>query len=231
MQQRSVSTIRNQVYQILKENICRGEFQPGQWLQENELAAKLAVSRSPVREALRQLVSDGLVVEIPNKGVFVKEFTLRDIEEVFDLRLLLENYAIGRLKNNLTTSGMEQLMACLSQLEDAHVKNDLRLYTSLDEELHGLLISLSGNSLLCVMYERVHAMIQQFRIFSLVSKKRFDESIEEHRGIIHCLIAGKVSEAQSINERHLTLARDKILEFLAQRAEGAALPTPPATAT
>ena len=84
MERRPIKTIRNQVYQILKDDICEGRFAPGQWLQENELAERLCVSRSPIREALRQLASDGLVVEIPNKGVFVKEFTARDIEEIFD---------------------------------------------------------------------------------------------------------------------------------------------------
>ena len=72
MERRPIKTIRNQVYQILKDDICEGRFAPGQWLQENELAERLCVSRSPIREALRQLASDGLVVEIPNKGVFVK---------------------------------------------------------------------------------------------------------------------------------------------------------------
>ena len=69
MERRPIKTIRIQVYQILKDDICEGRFAPGQWLQENELAERLCVSRSPIREALRQLASDGLVVEIPNKGV------------------------------------------------------------------------------------------------------------------------------------------------------------------
>ena len=68
-----VSTIRTQVYDIIKQNICDGVYTPGQRLQETELAASLHVSRSPIREALRQLASDGLVEEFPNRGVFVKE--------------------------------------------------------------------------------------------------------------------------------------------------------------
>lgn len=230
MQHRSVSTIRNQVYQILKEDICSGKYRPGQWLQENEVAAQLSVSRSPVREALRQLAADGLVVEIPNKGVFVKEFTSRDIEEVFDLRVLLENYAIGHLKDNLSTAGMKQLMACLAQMEQAHAQNDLRRYIDQDAQLHSLLVELSGNSLLSSIYSRIHSMNQQFRIYSLVSKKRFDESIEEHRDMIHRLLTGNTQEAQVINRRHLQLAREKIIEHLAQRAAQdpeSPLPEPP----
>lgn len=229
MQRQPISTIRNQVYQILKEDICNGEYRPGQWLQETEVAARLSVSRSPVREALRQLAADGLVVEIPNKGVFVKEFTSRDIEEVFDLRVLLEGYAIDRLKDRLSTAGMEQLIDYSVKLESAHAKNNLRLYIELDTELHNLLISLSGNSLLESLYARVHSIIQQFRIYSLLTQKRFDESMDEHRGIIQCLITGDTQQAKAINCRHLQLARDKIIEYMAQRAvqaPGGPLPPP-----
>ena len=67
------NTIRDQVYQLLKDEICDGRYEPGYWLQEKELAQRLKVSRSPVREALRQLSRDGLVRDIPNKGVFVRE--------------------------------------------------------------------------------------------------------------------------------------------------------------
>ncbi len=217
MQPRTVSTIRNQVYQILKEEICGGAFDPGQWLQEKDLADRLSVSRSPVREALRQLAADGLVVEYPNKGVFVKEVTSRDIEEIYDLRVLMENHAISRLKGHLSTSGIEMLVACLAEMETAYAKDDLRLYTHVDARLHSLLISLSDNSLLVSTYERMLTLVQQFRIYSLISRKRFDESIEEHRGIVHAILKGDLPGAQVINQRHLELAHEKILEYLAKR--------------
>lgn len=226
MPQRSVTTIRNQVYQILKEDICNGTYHPGQWLQENELAAQLSVSRSPVREALRQLAADGLVVEVPNKGVFVKEITLRDIEEIFDLRVLMENYAISRLRNNLTSSGIERLLSCQTQLEQAYLQDDLRRYTQIDAELHELFIQLSGNSLLESMYGRMLSLFQQFRIYSLLSRKRFDESNDEHKNIVHCLLKGDLSTAQSINRTHLQLAREIILEYLATRDAGKLAQTP-----
>lgn len=201
MERRPIKTIRNQVYQILKDDICEGRFAPGQWLQENELAERLCVSRSPIREALRQLASDGLVVEIPNKGVFVKEFTARDIEEIFDLRVLLEDYAISKLQHHLTTADMQQLIDCLNEME----------------RLHGLLIELCGNSLLESMYARIHSLNQQFRIYSLTSTQRFNESMEEHRDIVHCLLTNNADEARAINKRHLQLAKDKIIQHFSEQ--------------
>ena len=217
MERRPIKTIRNQVYQILKDDICEGRFAPGQWLQENELAERLCVSRSPIREALRQLASDGLVVEIPNKGVFVKEFTARDIEEIFDLRVLLEDYAISKLQHHLTTADMQQLIDCLNEMERLHAQKDLRAYTDMDSKLHGLLIELCGNSLLESMYARIHSLNQQFRIYSLTSTQRFNESMEEHRDIVHCLLTNNADEARAINKRHLQLAKDKIIQHFSEQ--------------
>ena len=86
---RRITTIKQQVYEILRDDICSGVYAPGQQIQETELSKKLEISRSPIREALRQLVSEGLAVEYPNRGVFVKTYTPKDIEDVFDLRILL----------------------------------------------------------------------------------------------------------------------------------------------
>ena len=97
---RRIQTIADQVYSILRKNICEGQYPPGSWLQEVELCNQLGVSRSPVREALHRLVSDGLVVSVPNRGTFVKEFTCRDIDEIFDMRVMLEEYAIRRSRRN-----------------------------------------------------------------------------------------------------------------------------------
>ena len=78
---RRITTIKQQVYEILRDDICSGVYAPGQQIQETELSKKLEISRSPIREALRQLVSEGLAVEYPNRGVFVKTYTPKDIEE------------------------------------------------------------------------------------------------------------------------------------------------------
>lgn len=215
------STIKDQVYQILKEEICSGVYAPGQWLQEKELAGRLSVSRSPIREALRQLAGDGLVVDIPNKGVFVKEFALRDIDEVFDLRLMMESYAILRSDKNLTPEYKEELLRYVDELTRMHNEGRLKRYIELDTQLHNLFITLSGNRLLEESYRKVHTMIQQFRIYSLIGQQRFDESVEEHREIVHCILTGALEEANRANQHHLELAKEKILEYLENKSRQA----------
>lgn len=115
--ERQINTISGQVYQIIREDICSGAYPPGYWLQENELAKRLSISRSPVREALRRLVADHLVVEIPNKGTFVRDFSLKDIQEVFDVRVMLESYALDHIYENMTERHRGKAADCVGKSE------------------------------------------------------------------------------------------------------------------
>lgn len=209
-ERRKVATIREQVYHILREEVCSGKYPPGTRLQEVDLAEALGVSRSPVREVLRQLVADGLLFEIPNKGVYVKEFSAKDIDEIFDLRVLLETYGIFHSKGKVTSARLERLLRILSDLEDAYSRGDLEAYTNIDEKLHVQLVRLADNSLINDTYERVRSMNQQFRVLSLRDENRFRESLDEHRTIIQSLATGDLKTCCEVNRRHLDLAREAI---------------------
>ena len=211
-QKRTITTIREQVYRILRDDICQGVYAPGTRLQEVELAENLNVSRSPVREALRQLAADGLLLEIPNKGVYIKEFTVKDIEEIYDLRVMLESYGILHSDGHITSMRRERLLGLLTEMENYLEKGDLRSYTSVDERLHNHIVHLGDNSLINDTYDRVRSMNQQFRILSLMDKQRFRESLDEHREIVHALVTGDLKHADDVNRHHLELARIAILK-------------------
>lgn len=220
MKELKVKTIRGQVYQILRGDICGGKYEPGFWLQEKELAEALGVSRSPVREALRQLVADGLVIEVPNKGVFVKEFSLRDIDEIFDMRVMLESYGIQKSRKNLTAVRRQRFFVLLEDLEKSCAAGDMEGYVRADEELHIRIVELGDNSLVESTYDRVRSMNQQFRVLSPASHQRFDESMVEHRKLIHALAVGDVGTAEETVRVHLELARRTIKEQLIRRQAG-----------
>lgn len=214
MEDQISATIKDKVYKTIKKDICSGVYSPGQWLQEKELTENLGVSRSPIREALRMLVSDGIVVEIPNKGVFVREFTVRDIQEIFDMRLMMESYAIGRCAKRFSDDQREKLESIIKDMEKSHREKDLAAYIDCDTKLHNTIIEMSGNKLLADCYRRVRTMTQRFRIYSLNNTQRFDESVSEHAQIVQYILSGNTGRAQMINSRHLELARDKILEYI-----------------
>lgn len=211
---RSIQTMGDQVYTILRKDICEGRFAPGARLQEIELSEALGVSRSPIREALRRLVSDGLLLTVPNKGTYVKEFTCKDIDEIFDMRVMLESYSIRRSQKNMTAERKQQLFDILNVLEKTHTEDNVEQYTRADEELHNAIVALGENSLVNSTYARVRSMNQQFRVFSLADRTRFDDSLEEHRQIIHALVNGDTAEADRINCVHLELACQCIKEQL-----------------
>ncbi len=210
----AVQTIRRQVYQMLRDEICSGKYAPGTWLQEKELAERIGVSRSPIREALKTLVGDGLLIEVPNKGVFTKTFTDRDIDEIFDMRLMLETYSIHRCSSRLTSARIQKLFDLLEHLEQTYSEKDLESYTVFDEDLHRFIVEMSENSLVGSTYERVRSMNQQFRVLSLSSQRRFEESLIEHRHIVHALAVGDFNGAERVLRTHLELACKTIKDRL-----------------
>ena len=211
------ATLKDQVYQIIKMRIIDQYYKPGQWLQENDVATQLNVSRSPVRAALKSLVHDGLVIELPNKGVFVREFSPQDIRDIFDMRSMMESFAITSSPRNLQNTLIETLNTLVAQLVESHRQDDLNRYIKLDTRLHDTIIELGGNSLLSSTYHQLRSMLQPFRVYSLLGKKRFDDSVEEHRSIVRCICTGDIEKAIQVNNQHLTLARDAILSYMASK--------------
>ena len=209
-----VRTIRSQVYQAIREQIISGAYPPGFWLQEQEIAATLKVSRSPVREALRQIVSDGLADEIPNKGVFVRRLTARDVDELCELRVLIEGYAIRTGYAQCGDAQRAQLESLLKAMEQAHARDDEEQYIQLDSQMHMLFVEQCGNRLIQDMYKRAYWMVQRFRVYSLKSKDRFQKSLSEHQHIVSCILNGDCEGAVQYDKTHLEQAKETIYQFL-----------------
>lgn len=209
-----IYTIKEQVYNILKEQILDGTFRPGQWLQEAKIAKDLGVSRSPIREALQQLLGDGLAVNIPNKGVFVKEITEQDMLDIFEVRICFESVGIRRSVENLSDSKMLELQDIKANLIEYYQAGDKKNYIRADSRLHQMIIQLSGNKLIQDVSVRIYTMEHLSRTISLYSPERFVESLEEHIGVIDGLLQGDVDKALHYNEKHLMLAREESIKQL-----------------
>jgi DNA-binding GntR family transcriptional regulator len=205
-------TLKEQVYNIIKNDILNGVIKPGSWLQENELASQLKVSRSPIREALKELAGEGLLDNIPNKGVFVKELTRKDIIDIFELRIILEKYSIEKTTEHITEYSGNILKEIMQRLEAAFKKKNVKLYTNIDAELHNTIIYMSENKLVYEVNEKVFSLLQPFRSMSLNSKKRFEVSLNEHKNIVEALIKKDADTAWKWDLIHLNLAKDEILK-------------------
>jgi DNA-binding GntR family transcriptional regulator len=208
------STIKEQVYNMLKEQILDGTIKPGEWLQEKKLAEMFNVSRSPVREVLIELVGEGLLENIPNKGVFVKVLNSKDIYNIFELREILEQYAIKKAVELATEDDVKVLKAVYKQLEESYNNGDVNEYSKVDTIIHNTIFSISGNDMLEDIVKNLYPQIQSFRTISLFNKKRYEESFIEHKGLIEGIIEKDYEKAWRHDSIHLKLARDEILKHI-----------------
>ena len=143
MERRPIKTIRNQVYQILKDDICEGRFAPGQWLQENELAERLCVSRSPIREALRQLEQEGLIEYSRNVGCSVKKITIEDAYEIYLLRANLEMTALRQFDCQFPAEDLAAMRGLLDEMLQVP-SGDLLAIVENDNRFHRIIVQRAG---------------------------------------------------------------------------------------
>lgn len=207
-------TIKEQVYKIIKDKIIAGEIKPGEWLQESKLARTLNVSRSPVREALKELVGEGLLENIPNKGVFVKILSKKDIYNIFEFREVMEKFAIERSVELASEEDFEALDKIFLRMKKKYDKNDVNEYCKIDTELHNRLFVMSRNELIFNLVKNVNPLLQPFRTISLSREGRFKESLDEHKGLIEGIKERNCEKACKHNSIHLKLARDVIMDYL-----------------
>jgi DNA-binding GntR family transcriptional regulator len=198
----------DQVYQRLRDDIVNRDLEPGAMLDEHGLAARYAVSRTPIREALRRLNQDGLVMTVPRRGTFVRRPTLQDLVEVDQIRSLLEPAAARMAAGHVNADALAAIDDELAMLE-ANGSQDVDAFLRVDARLHELVLQLSGNALLS---EVVTALYDRTRtVRPLSSGERVPASVAELRRIIAALRSGDGAAAEEAMRVHLKAAMDNRL--------------------
>ena len=209
-----ISTIKDQVYTVLKENIINGTLKPGERILELQIAEELNVSRSPVRNAINTLLGEGLLTSIPNKSVYVRRFSTQDIIQSYEFRVIVEKYAVEKIAESLD----DAIIKNLNEFKTAFLKNSdikqLKEYLEVDIKFHEYLVTVSGNKVIEEALDKVSLMISPFRVIALSRPKRFHASIDEHIEIIDALINSDQKTAIRACENHLTFAKEEILANL-----------------
>jgi DNA-binding GntR family transcriptional regulator len=186
---RIAAPVREQVEQHLRQAITSGHFRPGERLIERELCALLGVSRTSLREALRQLETDGLVVNIPHKGLVVATMTGEEAREIFQVRAALEGLA-GRLcAEQMTAPLAAALQASMQQVEAAHQSGNLAALVSAKDKFYQVLLAGSGNRMAGILLQSLHDRIAFLRAITLVQPGRATHSVAEMRRIVEAILA------------------------------------------
>ena len=202
--------LRQIVYEKIKEAIVNGIIPPGDRLSEVELAEQLAVSRTPVREAIRQLAQTGLVVLIPRRGAYVALPTIQDAMDLYELRSGLEVLAMERA---CKTPPLEELQACLAIFRDATDAIPPSVFLEGDRRFHAAISAASHNRYLQEVLENIADKINLCRHYS-IEKLPLGTSSQEHVTIIEAMMAGDCETATATLKEHLARARDALVEFL-----------------
>ncbi len=211
---RIISTIKDQVYSVIKENILNENLKPGQRIQELQIAKELNVSRSPVRSAINELIGEGLLESIPNKSVTVRRMSEKDILDAYEFRLVVEGFAVQRVIELMDDGIAANLARFRDRFAETADYSQIQDYVKIDTDFHEFLVNTAGNSIFKEALGRVAVMITPFRIFSLSSQQRFLDSIEEHTGLIDAMLRRDAAGASEICNAHLRLAKEEIIKHL-----------------
>jgi DNA-binding GntR family transcriptional regulator len=198
----------------LKRLIYSGEIAPGDRLNEVSLATRMGTSRGPIREAIRILTGLGLVTAVPNRGVFVRQASVRDMLENYELRTLLFGYAAEQACEHIDEEGQAKLEDFLKKMNEACEAGDGSAYYEINLHFHTLILHLSGNQRLHQTYDDLVKEMHVFRRGFFNSPSNMRRSNEEHRAIFEAITKGETRRAKTLAERHVQSGRTRVLARL-----------------
>ncbi|GHH98893.1 GntR family transcriptional regulator [Neobacillus kokaensis] len=205
-------------YNYIKEAIILGKFEPGMRLGEETLAKELNLSRTPIREAIKQLEAEGLVVPL-KRGVGVRHFTKEDIREIYDLRSLLESYAAGQAAINRTEADLIELETANQLYEkeifDTHRDpNSIRNIVRVNSRFHDTVVSAAKNKHLYFHISKVVVVPMVFRSFYWYTDFQLQQSLEVHKIIFEAIKNKEPERARIAMHEHIFQGRDNVLKHL-----------------
>jgi DNA-binding GntR family transcriptional regulator len=196
-------SLRGRVFKKIRENILSGVYQENEELKEINIGQELGVSRTPVREALRQLELEGLVSIIPNKGAYVTGITSKDTHDIFIIRSYLEGLCARWACDIITESQIEELdeVLYLSEFHTRQVHHDQ--IVELDNKFHDLIYQASGSKMLNHVLSDFHHYVERIRKITLSSSARAKESNREHAAILDAIKKRDGDLAESLAHEHM----------------------------
>ncbi|MCX7657708.1 MAG: GntR family transcriptional regulator [Oscillospiraceae bacterium] len=206
------NSLREQVFRELEKAILDGVYSPGDSLIELKLSSELGVSRTPVREALRQLELEGLVKTIPNKGAIVIGVSEKDMEDIYNIRMVLESLASKWAAENITDEELSELGDVVELQEFYAAKGDAVRVWQLDTKFHEIIFSSSGSKPLKHTLSNFHHYIQRAREMSVKSAGRAESVTKEHRRIYEALKARNGEAAAKLAEEHVKYALENFVK-------------------
>ena len=207
----SYKPLREVVYETLREAIRNGSLTPGERLMEIQLAEELGVSRTPVREAIRKLELERFVVMLPRRGTYVANLSLKDINEVFEIRAALDGLAAGLAAERITEEELEQMERLLVEIADCIEQHNNQKIVEADEAFHDILYRASRNERLVGIICNLREQFARFRSVSIKYPGRLQNTLEEHRQLVEAIAQRNPEAAQQKAREHIENAEQTLL--------------------
>lgn len=198
------------VHAEIEQLILRGEFAIGQRVTEMELAARFGTSRGPIREALRTLEESGLVRSEKHRGVFVREISVAEADEIYDVREALDELIGQRVAERATPQQHRELEAAVRDMDEATGQQDIKRYHALNLKFHDMLVDFAGNARLTETYRLLTKELLLFRLRGLQDGGGFAVSNTEHKAVVEAIVARDRARAGRLLRQHAVDSRARM---------------------
>lgn len=209
--------LRDVVFTTLREAILKGELKPGERLMEIQLANRLGVSRTPVREAIRKLELEGLVVMIPRKGAEVAEITVPDIEDVLEVREALEELAVKIACRNIQDDQLKRLKKASVEFRDAVEEENLVESVKADMAFHEIIYEAAQNKRLVQLLNNLREQMYRYRMEYLKDSSNFKNLLDEHDAIRKALKKRDEEKAGRVMKQHIQNQKNAIISSIKEK--------------
>lgn len=197
------NSLRDRVLESIRDGILNGKYQEHEELRETTLAKELGVSRTPVREALRQLALEGLVTIVPNKGAYVTGITQKDVEDIYMIRSMLEGLCTRWAVENVTEEQIQELEETLLLAEFHLGHGNTEQMTELDGKFHQILYQASKSRIMEHVLTDFHKYVQMSRRISVRKEDRAEKSLTEHKAIFEAIRRRDPEQAEKLAHAHV----------------------------
>jgi len=212
--------LSKKVYHVLKERIIKEDLKPGEKILEVNIGEQLGVSRTPIREALRELAAEGFVKMIPNLGMVVKNVSIEEIKEVLQIRELLEGFAASITAKKINKGEIKKLEKIIEKMNISISKDDVLVYSDLNGEFHNLILKVCGNKRLIKICANLSGSDHRFRIRALRdNSERLKYSLKEHQEIVDALKKKDSVQADRRSKKHIENVLKNILAYKSKEEE------------
>lgn len=205
-------SLRGRVFNKLREDILSGKYEDYEELREVAISEEMGVSRTPVREAFRQLELEGLIQIIPNKGAYVTGITEKDVKDIYMIRSLLEGLCARWATKHITQEQLEELEENVYLASFHAQKGHHEQLTQLDNRFHDILYEACNSKMLEHQLKEYHQYVVRVRKQTLSNVIRGKKSNEEHEGIMEAIKAGDAGLAEQLANRHMINAYENMVK-------------------